>query len=213
MKPLIAVLAAQGRSGQACVAALLEAGFRVRAGVRSESTLPEHPDLDVVRCDARNKDEVGMLLDGADVAVSMIGHNRRSSADVQSVAIQHCVDIVSERQPETRIISLTGTGVRLPGDRIPLFDRAANFAIGVVDPKRIADGKEHVRILQESTVDYTILRVLKLTGGRHQGTVTLTPHGPAELFTPRARVGAAVVQLIETGAFQRALPVISGTSA
>lgn len=212
MKPLIAVLAAQGRSGQACVAALLEAGFRVRAGVRSASTLPGHPGLEEMRCDARNKDEVAALLDGADVAASMIGHNRRSSADVQSVAIQHCVDIIAARQPETRLISLTGTGVRLPGDRIPLFDRAANFAIGVMDPKRIADGKEHVRILQESPVDYTIIRVLKLTGGSHHGTVNLTPHGPAELFTPRARVGAAVVQLVESGGFSRAMPVISGTS-
>ena len=195
------------------MAALLEAGFRVRAGVRSESTLDAHPNLEVVRCDARNREDVSALLEGVPAVVSMIGHNRRSSADVQSVAIRHCVDIIAVRQPETRLISLTGTGVRLPGDRISLVDRAANFAIGVVDPKRIADGKEHVRILQESPVDYTIIRVLKLTGGSHHGRVDLTPHGPAELFTPRARVAAAVVQLLESGDFSRALPVISGTSS
>jgi len=213
MKPLIAVLAAQGRSGQACVAALLEAGYRVRAGIRSGSSLAGHPSLETVRCDARVLGDVETLMDGASAVVSMIGHNRRSSADVQSVAIQNCVDVITARQPGTRLISLTGTGVRLDGDRIPLLDRAANFAIGVVDPQRIKDGKNHVRILQESSVDYTIIRVLKLTGGRHSGTVTLTPHGPAELFTPRARVAAAVVQLIDSGDYRRALPVISGTSS
>ncbi|MDP5228234.1 MULTISPECIES: NAD(P)H-binding protein [Arthrobacter] len=212
MTDTIAVLAAQGRSGRACVQALLQAGYRVRAGVRSKGTFAPHPLLDEIPCDVLDQGDVARLLDGASAVVSMIGHNRRSSPTVQSTAIRHCLGIIAERQPDTRLVSLTGTGVRLPGDRIPLLDRAANAAIALVDPKRIADGKEHVRLLQEGPAGFTILRVLKLVNGPHHGGVRLTPHGPAELFTPRARVAAAVVQVLREGSFARQLPVISGGS-
>lgn len=212
MTDTIAVLAAQGRSGRACVQALLQAGYRVRAGVRTVGTFAPHPLLDEIPCDVLRHEDVSRLLDGASAVVSMIGHNRRSSPTVQSTAIRHCLDIIGERQPDTRLVSLTGTGVRLPGDRIPLLDRLANTAIALVDPQRIADGKEHVRMLQASPVRFTILRVLKLMSGTHHGDVRLTPHGPAELLTPRARVAAAVVQLLREGTFVRELPVISGRS-
>ncbi|MFJ3958634.1 NAD(P)-dependent oxidoreductase [Arthrobacter sp. NPDC090010] len=213
MTATVAVLAAHGRSGRACVTALLDAGYQVRAGIRSEAPFEPHPLLTTVSCDARDPAQVAELLEGASAVVSMIGHNRRSDDDVQSAATRNCLEVISSRQPKTRFITLTGTGVRLPGDTIPLFDRAANAAIALVDPKRIADGKEHVRILQDSDVDFTVVRVLKLTGGRHQGTVRLTPNGPAELFTPRARVGAAVVAILGRTDLSRALPVINGTEA
>ena len=212
MKETIAVIAANGRSGRACVEALLHAGYHVRAGVRQgNGKALHHPRLTTWRCDATKAEDIARLLEGADAVVSMIGHTRRSTADAQYQATAHCIAYIEANRPSMRVISLTGTGVRRPGDRITALDWLGNFVIGLSDPARIQDGIRHAELLARSQVNYTIIRVLKLTNGRHKGALTLTSHGPVETFTPRARVAAAVVTLLNTGGYERAMPVVSHT--
>lgn len=210
MNKTIAVIAAGGRTGRACVEALLAVGYHVRAGMRSgKGHALHHPRLTRWRCDATKPADIARLLEGADAVVSMIGHTRRSSADVQSQATTHCIAYIEAHQPSMRFISLTGTGVRQPGDHMTVPDWIGNFIIGLVDPARVHDGIRHAELLANSRVNYTVLRVLKLTNGPHEGRVSLTPHGPVELLTPRARVAAAVIELLGTTMFDRAMPVIS----
>lgn len=209
MNETIAVIAASGRSGRACVEALLAAGYRVRAGIHRQAINIEHPNLTQLRCDAMRAEDIAALLDGADAVVSMIGHTRRSPADVQVQATRHCINYIEANRPSMRYIGLTGTGVRQPGDRIGLADWGGNTIIRWIDPARIRDGIEHAVLLQKSSVNYTILRVLKLTNGRRAGAVHLTARGPVELLTPRTRVAAAVVELLQTGAYVREMPIIS----
>lgn len=211
MKVVVAVIAGHGRSGRVCVEALLAAGYWVRAGVRHGSLGVSHPNMTEVKLDATKPDDIARLVAGADVVVSMIGHTRRSKGDVQTQAIRACIDYLEAHRPTTRLISLTGTGVRQPGDRVSIFDWTGNFVIGLIDPGRISDGINHARLLEASTLHYTILRVLKLTNGPHEGHVRLTLNGPAESFTPRARIAAAVVELIRHDGYDRAMPVVSGT--
>ena len=56
-----------------------------------------------------------------------------------------------------RLISLTGTGVRFPGDKITLIDRILNLSISIIDPKRIKDGKNHVTLLKNSDLDWYVM--------------------------------------------------------
>lgn len=213
MKETIAVIAANGRSGQACVEALLAAGYQVRAGVRcgNGSDAQHRPGLTVWRCDATKAEDIDRLLEGADAVVNMIGHTRRSSADVQTLATAHCIAYIQAHRPAMRLISLTGTGVRQPGDRITVLDWLGNFVIGLIDPARIRDGIRHAELLERSAVNYTVVRVLKLTNGRQRRKATLTLHGPVESVTSRARVAAMVVELLQSSGFERTMPVVSRT--
>jgi len=205
----IAVIAANGRSGSEFVRIALEQGLDVRAGVKGESHLVPHEHMVVVPCDATNRDEVRALLEGSDAVVSMIGHGRHSPARVQTDAMKVIVDVMHELKI-TRLVSLTGTGVRFPGDKPSLVDYLANFAIRVIDPNRVQDGIDHARLLEATDLEWTILRVLKLGNGEHKGMVKLTPTGPAELLTPRSRAAAAALQVITDASYVRQAPVISG---
>lgn len=207
----IAVIAAGGRSGRACVTALLAAGYHVRAGVHGSGVLPADAHLEQLPCDATNADDIARVLTGADAVVNMIGHTRHSPADVQTRATARCIEYITSRQPDMRYIGLTGTGVRQAGDRVGLLDWLGNAVIRMIDPARIRDGIQHAKLLEASTVRYSLLRVLKLGNGSHVGAVRLTPHGPVELLTPRVRVAAAVVRLIESDEYERAMPVVSRT--
>lgn len=207
----VAVIAANGRTGVECVAALLQAGIRVRAGVHGSHAFMPDENLAIVQCDATNRHEVAELIAGCDAVVSTIGHGRNSPARLQTTAMQNCIDAM-QSAGMTRLISITGTGVRMPGDQPSLIDRVANLAIRLIDPARIADGIAHAALLQSSSVDWTIVRVLKLTNGAHIGGVQFSLHGPAEWLTPRQRVAAAVVQLIQNGEYLRQAPIITGGS-
>ncbi len=209
MNKTVALFGADGRSGRVCVNALLSAGYIVRAGVRS-GTLKERQNLSQHKFDATKLSDVRALVKGSSVIVSLIGHGKNSPKDLQTTAIKNILKATKSGK-NIRIISLTGTGVRQPGDTISLIDKILNFSIKLIDPDRISDGIEHANVLRNSSADWSIVRVLKLTNCSHLGEPALTLGGPAEIFTPRARVAAVIVDIIKNDSYHRQSPVIGGS--
>ena len=203
----IAVIAADGRSGRAFVETALAAGHTVRAGIRGSSPFTPQPELEFIQCDATNEAQVDELLQASDAVVSLIGHIRGSNRNVQTIAT-HTVLAVMQKRGIHRIVSLTGTGVRIPKDKYGIIDILANLFIAKIDPARIQDGIAHVKVLQESDADFTIVRVLKLTGGKER-PFNLSDHGPAKYLTSRTEVAKAIVECLEDNRYIRAYPVIS----
>lgn len=210
MTKTVAVIAADGRTGRAFVAAALDSGMIVRAGYHSScDVLPSDEHLTAVQCDATSESDVRTLLNGADVVVSLVGHVKNSPASVQTDSIKTIAKVMKEYGLR-RIISLTGTGVRLKGDTPSFIDKVLNICIRLVDPHRINDGVEHVKFLMSSNLNWTIIRVLKLTNGTSQGTVKFSLHGPAELLTSRVRVAHGIVQIINNDLYNQQAPIVQG---
>lgn len=203
----IAVIAANGRSGKAFVEKALVAGHSVRAGIHQSNTLQTHPRLTVVECDATNEQDVLKLIDGQDAVVSFIGHVKHSPAFVQTDGIKTVIRAMKNLGLR-RIVSLTGTGVRFPGDRIGFVDWFLNTGVRFVDPARIKDGKRHVEELQNSELDWTIIRVLKLEDIK-PSPFTLTENGPTKWVVSREDVALATLQVLEDKAFIQKAPIIS----
>lgn len=203
----IAVIAANGRSGKAFVDAALANGHQIRAGVHGSHAFQPHPALEIMECDATNRDQLQQLLAGQDAVASFIGHVKGSAADVQTNAMQ-CLVAVMKELGMTRVVSLTGTGVRFPGDHITLVDRILNVSISIIDPARVADGKHHVQVLQASDLEWTVIRVLKLQNTTPQ-PFSLREHGPTKWYVSRQDVAQAVLQVLEQHSFVRQAPIIS----
>jgi len=203
----IAVIAANGRLGKAFVEAALKAGHSVRAGVRGVNTLAAHPNLEIVPCDATNADELRVLLAGQEVVVSAIGHVKGSAPDVQTVATQVMVDVMTELGIK-RYIDVTGTGVRFAGDKITLIDRFLNLGVGIMDPSRVKDGIDHQEVLKGSDLDWTTVRVLKLQSVEAK-PFTLRLHGPTKSFVGREEVASAMLEVVEGGTFFKQAPIVS----
>lgn len=203
----IAVIAANGRSGKAFVELALAAGHDVRAGIFGANNLTPHEHLTAVPCDATNQDELENLLQGQDAVVSLIGHVKGSPPHVQADAMRALIPVMRTLGMK-RMVSLTGTGVRCEGDKIPLIDRVLNLGISLIDPARVADGREHLQILKESNVEWTVIRVLKLQNVQ-PSPFTLTPHGPTKWYVGREEVAQAMLQALEKNAFIQQAPIIS----
>lgn len=203
----IAVLAANGRTGRKFVEHALAAGHNVRAGVYRTNNLPEHDGLEVVSCDATSRNDVVKLIEGQNAVVSFIGHVKGSPDTVQADAMRVLVD-AAEEAGVTRVVSLTGTGVRFDGDKITLVDRLLNLGISVVDPARVQDGREHVEVLKQSNLGWTVIRVLKLQNTKPR-SYTLREHGPTKWFVSREEVAASVLEVLEGQSFMRQAPIIT----
>lgn len=202
----IAVIAADGRLGRAFVIEALSNGHHVRAGIRGEKYFTAHENLQIVHCDATNSDELKDLIGDQDVVVSCIGHVKGSSADVQTVATQKLVKAMNELGIK-RFVDVTGTGARMPGDTITLLDRFLNFGVKHVDPNRINDGINHMKVLQESNLDWTTIRVLKLQNVTPRPFL-LRENGPTKLFVGREEVAKAILQVIKDNSFIGRAPII-----
>lgn len=203
----IAVVAANGRTGKIFVEHALAAGHIIRAGIRGNNPFDTHPNLTVVQCDATDQQAVEELINGTDAAACFIGHVKNSPADIQTRAIKVLASAM-KKQGITRLVSLTGTGVRSEGDNISLVDRALNVAVSLIDPARVQDGKNHANYLQQTGLDWTILRVLKLHSGSPK-PFTLQPHGPAKWFVSRQEVAAATLQVLEQNTYIKQAPIVS----
>ena len=190
----IAVIAANGRSGKAFVEQALLAGHSIKAGVYHTNTLQPHPLLTIVECDATKGEDLLKLVEGQEAVVSFIGHVKHSPAHVQTDMVRR-VSQVMDAKGIKRFITLTGTGVRFPGDKITLIDRILNATISVIDPKRIQDGKDHVALLQTTDLDWTVIRVLKLSNSMPK-PYSLRANGPAKILVSRQEVANAVLEVI-----------------
>lgn len=203
----IAVIGANGRSGQAFVAAALQKGHLVRAGIYGENPFEPHDNLTVQNCDATKSKDVSSLIKEQEAVVSLVGHAGSLTADVQTTATRKIVDAM-HRAGIQRIVSLTGTDVRYPGDHVRLVDRLINAVHGMFDKERVQDGNEHAEILAKSGLDWTIIRVLKLTDGT-PGEFHLAEHGPAKALVPRKEVALAILESLEYRSFVKSAPIVS----
>lgn len=203
----IAVIGASGRSGQEFLAQALAAGHLVRAGVRKPNRLVPQTNLQVMQCEVTEESELESLLEGQEAVVSLIGHDKNSPPFLQTDLMKKLIKLMPGHGI-SRIISLTGTGVRLRGDKIRFLDRLLNLAIRLIDPQRVEDGIHHLKVLQHSNLDWTVIRVLKLTSGQPT-TYVLTEHGPGKPLVARQEVARALLQVLEQNSFVRKAPILA----
>jgi putative NADH-flavin reductase len=150
------------------------------------------------------------LQTGTNSVVSVIGHIKDSTPRVQAIGTANIAKAM-QQLGITRIVTLTGTGVRLPSDSPSFVDNVLNTIVKLIDPDRVADGVEHVKVLSNSQLDWTVVRVLKLSSRKPKKEVAykLTSGGPAELISPRCKVAKAIVDLVVNHGFIGQMPVIS----
>lgn len=201
----IAVIAANGRSGREFVKKALQAGHQIRAGVFS-SRIPDENNLEVISCNATDFEQMRNLIHGCDAVVSFIGHVKGSPKTVQTDAIRNAIDAMKSENVK-RIVSLTGTGVRFPDDTPGFIDKFLNIVVNIIDPSRINDGIMHAKILRDSGLDWTIIRVLKLQNTKPKPFV-LKFNGPAKLLTSRSEVADAVLMALEDPNMVKQSPII-----
>ena len=208
----VAIFGANGKTGRHVVEQALERGHEVAAFVYKNPLTIEHQCLAQYQGDATDFDDVQAALTDCEAVVSVLGHSPQTLRHKPTMHRDSTRNIVTAMEARSikRLVSLTGTGVRQKGDNPGLIDRALNTGLSLVAERMVADGRAHAQIIQNSQLDWVVVRALKLQNGPKTGRYSASAHtvGGMKTTINRGDVAAFMLDNIETDDYLRQMPVV-----
>lgn len=206
----VVVFGATGRTGRLTVERALEAGFEVVAFVRDASKLGALRErVSVVEGDVLDEERVEGAISGSDAVLSALGHVEGSPKDVQERGARNIVRAM-EKNGVRRLVSLTGAGVKDPRDRPKVSDRLISGALRLLQRSILEDAEKHARVIEESDLEWTIVRVPRLTDEDGRGEYRVGYVGKESgTKVSRADVADFMAKQVEDRTYLRRAPMVS----
>ena len=201
----VIVFGANGKVGSLVTDTLLQAGHEVRAFIHNDSSLHEHPNLEIIAGDIYEAQQVQDAIQGVDAVISALGSWGTPKKDILTVGMRHIIPAMQVHGVR-RIISLTGAEARAYGDELSLLHRLNHRAIGFLAGKVLEDGEMHIQLLEDTDFDWTVIRspIMK-SSGSPKAFVLSNKRPKAWQRINRAAVANAMVgQLADTQYIQQA---------
>ncbi|SHL31066.1 Putative NADH-flavin reductase [Pseudonocardia thermophila] len=162
----ITVFGATGGTGRQVVRQALDAGHQVTAVVRNAAGLIEqHPALDVVTADVMDPDAITPAVKGADAVVSALGPRSREETTVCSSGARAIVAAMHAAGTR-RLVVVTASGHVVDEGDGPVTRAVVKPLLRRYLRGSFADFARTDRIVQDSGLDWTIMRPPRLTDGR-----------------------------------------------
>lgn len=159
----ITVLGATGLVGKVLVKQALNQGYKVKALVRKPAKLNmEYDHLEIVKGDYFNSEDVNKVLEGSDAVLSTIGPPLGAKIDAKQIenykmAIQHLIKQM-EANGQKRIISISGAGIKMPKESLPLQRRLMRTMLKIMAKPVVSIKDFELNSLLESRLDWTNVR-------------------------------------------------------
>jgi len=200
----IVVLGASGKVGQKVVPLLLAEGHNVRAFVHSHNPFEPSARLEVVKGDVHNDKDIAEAVNGMDAVVGVLGSWGTKTKDIQVSAMKNLIPAMHALGIK-RIVSLTGSGAYDPADKNTL----SNVVGRMVPLKVFKDGSEHISLLRESDLDWTVLRSPVMKEGDGSKGYKISEKWPGGFsLIDRNSVAHAMVELINSPDWSKKSPYI-----
>jgi putative NADH-flavin reductase len=205
----VTVFGATGGTGVEVVRQLLDNDYSVVAFVRDESKLGDLRDqVEVVKGDAMNSEDVEKAVKQGDAVISAIGPTKNSPKGMQPQATENIITAM-KKHGKKRLITMTGGGVRWEEDRPRFADKAIKGIMMVIARKPLKDGEEHAEIVKKSGLDWTIVRGPMLTDDEATGEYTVGRLGDEGIGTKISRKDIAefIVSTLESDEWLHKMPI------
>jgi putative NADH-flavin reductase len=167
----LALFGGTGSMGRHFLKLALDEGYSVKALIRNPAKLElVHQNLTVIEGDVLNPTDVEKSIENTDIVVSLFGHSfgkkggQKAPPDLQTRGTSTIVNAM-KRFGQKRIISLSGGGVPFPEKDRPKFfpDKVISFVMKTFFSTLIEDGKNHVKVLKESGLEWMVVRGARFT--------------------------------------------------
>ena len=160
---VVALFGASGGTGRRVLDRLVAAGYGVRVLVRDKSKLGDvDPLVHVVVGDVLDGGAVGETIAGSSAVLSVFGQVKGSPRTLQTDGTRVIVEAM-RRHGVTRLVTLSGGGLRAEQDRPKLADRVIRELLRLMAGHVLADAEGHLAVLQSSGLDWTVVRGPLLT--------------------------------------------------
>ena len=204
----IVVFGATGSLGREVVAQALEQGHVVTAFVREPAKLePQHHHLRIARGDVLDHASVDRAVHGQEAVLCTLGAGRKGI--VRSEGTNHIVRAMRSAHV-TRLICQTTLGVGDSWGTLDFFWKYLMF--GLLLREAFADHVLQERHVQQSQLDWTIVRPAAFTHGPRTGTYHhgfAATHEGLELKISRADVAHFMLQQLGDATYHHRTPGLS----
>ncbi len=206
----LTLFGASGRTGRPLVEQALAAGHEVTAFVRDPAKLLiKHDRLRIVQGDVMDSTKVADAVAGADVVLSTLGHSKGSPDNIQTIATEHIVNAMKKHGVK-RIISLTGAGVKDSKDEPKLVDRLIRGLLVLVQKNVLRDAEGHAQVIQQSGLEWVIVRGPRLNEGPHTGVYRVGYIGKnSGTLASRADIADFMLKQVSDTTYVGEAPVVS----
>ena len=206
----IVVFGASRGVGLKVVEQALQAGHTVTAFVRNPSTFTlQHPNLTVFQGDSMDAAVVEKAMAGQEAVVSTLGPTRPPVPGMMEMSARNIVAGM-KKHAIRRLISTTGAGVRQPEDQPKFVDYVIGFLLNLLAKSVVLDSAANVKIIQESDLDWTVIRFPRLMDGDRTGKYRVG-YVSKDSSTQFSRADAAdfVLKELTEKKWLRKLPLVS----
>ncbi len=207
----IALFGGTGQTGQQFLEQALSKGYTIKALVRTpEKITQQHPNLTLIKGDVLNQKDVSKALEETDIVVSLFGHVKGSPAGLQTDGTKNIIAAMKQHGLR-EIISLSGGGLPYPEKDKPKFaDYMIRTIMKMAVPKVLNDAIEHHQVLQQSGLDWMIVRGPRLTNEPKKGTYRVGWVGVnASTSIGRADLADFILKQVEQFTFKQEMPFVS----
>ena len=206
----LTIFGAAGRTGIPLVQQALDTGHEVVALLRTPSKLSiKNERLTVVQGDVANLADVENVVEGADAVLSVLGHVKGSVPDILTYAM-HNIITAMDKYGVKRLVSMSGASVHAPQDKPKLVNRLIKLFTQAVTGSLLQDAEHQLKVLQNSDVDWVIVRGPILTDGPHTGTYRVGWTGVnTGIRVSRADVADFILKQVTDTTYLRQAPLIS----
>jgi len=154
----IAIVGGTGKVGRFLVQKAIENNYKVRILMRNPEKISNaNYDIDVVKGDATNKDDIRNLLQGCDAVISTVGQPPKAEP-IYSIVTDNIVSAMKE-EGIGRYIVVSGAPVNAPGDKKDIFNKFIAIMMRCFFSKMMIDKQNELEILMKSDLDWTLVRL------------------------------------------------------
>lgn len=206
----VIVFGATGNIGSRVTRLLADEGHEVTAFCRHGNIFANDPRIHVHIGDAYDAASVSGAVRGKEAVISALGSWGSQRKNVVSEGMRNIIPAM-ERTGAERIVSLTGSDARVSGLHQTLLQRLLRPVFSVVAGPILADGEEHIRLLQASQLAWTVIRSPVMRGWGAAGDPTIDMRAPYPWETVhRDTVARAMVSQLHEDARIRSAPYVHG---
>jgi nucleoside-diphosphate-sugar epimerase len=163
----VTVFGANGNVGKLVVDRALEEGHQVHAFVHSRDPFAPSTRLTTSAGDVADLDAVDAAMVQATAVISTLGAFRRGTGPVLAPGLRAIATAMQHRGC-SRLVVLTGAGIRRPGHRSPARTRVNRLILSLMDRSAVADAEEALDVIGASDLAWTAVCA-----------PTISPDGPA----------------------------------
>lgn len=207
----VAIFGAAGRTGRLIVDLLLANSLRVTAFVRELRSGYDLPDVvRIVEGSIERDEDVREAIEEQDAVICALGPSRRGPPDVLAVAAGTIFPAMRDLEVR-RYVGVLGATVRCPGDSATLGAAVVYGIIRIMARRFVRAAGTHLRMAEQSGLDWTIVRPPRLTDGPPAGVAA--GYGvrlAARSSISRADLAEFVVSQLDTDRWVGRAPMVVG---